>query len=257
MDVTHVVMFSGGVGSWAAASRVVSKHGPEHVVLLFADTLIEDEDLYRFVDDAVEQLGCSFVRIADGRDPWQVFTDVKLLGNTHHDPCSRVLKRDLLRRHIKSTYDPETTVIYLGIDWTEVHRLVSIKTRWGVWDVRAPMCEAPYMDKCDMLEALEASGIKRPRLYRLGFPHNNCGGFCVKAGQAHFRLLLNTMPDRYAYHEAMEAEWRKQSGHDYAILRDRTGGNTKPLTLEALRKRVEDNDNNVDLFEWGGCGCTI
>ena len=44
-DIKHLVMFSGGVGSWAAAKRVVERHGTEGVVLLFADTLIEDEDL--------------------------------------------------------------------------------------------------------------------------------------------------------------------------------------------------------------------
>jgi len=35
----HVVMFSGGIGSWATARRVADEHGPEHLTLLFADTL--------------------------------------------------------------------------------------------------------------------------------------------------------------------------------------------------------------------------
>ena len=48
----HVVMFSGGAGSWMTAKRVAEKHGTDNLILLFADTLIEDEDLYRFLDEA-------------------------------------------------------------------------------------------------------------------------------------------------------------------------------------------------------------
>lgn len=40
----HVVMFSGGIGSWAAAKRVAAEHGTADLTLLFTDTLIEDAD---------------------------------------------------------------------------------------------------------------------------------------------------------------------------------------------------------------------
>ena len=45
----HIVNFSGGVGSWAAAKRVAAKHGTADLTLLFADVLIEDDDLYTFL----------------------------------------------------------------------------------------------------------------------------------------------------------------------------------------------------------------
>ena len=89
-------MFSGGVGSWMTARRVVDMHGTDGLVLLFADTMMEDEDLYRFIVDAAKNIGGEFVRIADGRTPWQVFTDERFLGNTKVDPCSKILKRQLL-----------------------------------------------------------------------------------------------------------------------------------------------------------------
>jgi hypothetical protein len=46
--VKHVINFSGGLCSFWAAHRVVAKHGTSDVILLFADTLIEDEELYEF-----------------------------------------------------------------------------------------------------------------------------------------------------------------------------------------------------------------
>lgn len=45
----HVVMFSGGIGSWAAGKRVAQRHGTRDLTLLFTDTLVEHDDLYRFL----------------------------------------------------------------------------------------------------------------------------------------------------------------------------------------------------------------
>ncbi len=59
----HVIMMSGGAGSFAAAKRVLAGK-PNHVTLLFCDTLIEDEDLYRFLDDIEDHLGIPITRIA-------------------------------------------------------------------------------------------------------------------------------------------------------------------------------------------------
>jgi hypothetical protein len=43
-DFEDIVMFSGGIGSWAAAKRVAERHGTDNLTLLFTDTLIEDGD---------------------------------------------------------------------------------------------------------------------------------------------------------------------------------------------------------------------
>jgi hypothetical protein len=88
----------------------------------------------------------------------------------------------------------------------------------------------------------------------MGFPHNNCGGFCVRAGQAHFALLLRTLPERYAFHEEQEEKLRTYLGKDVAILRDRRNGKTRPMTLREFRERLIAN-GQYDPNEWGGCGC--
>jgi len=49
------------------------------------------------------------------------------------------------------------------------------------------------MMKDEMMAWLVREGIALPRLYGLGFSHNNCGGFCIKAGQANFKLLLEIL----------------------------------------------------------------
>ena len=108
-----------------------------------------------------------------------------------------------------------------------------------------------------MLAWLKREGIEVPRLYKLGHNHNNCGGFCVKAGHAQFIHLLKTMPERFAYHERKEQSMRDELG-DVSILRDRSGGEAKPLTLRELRERYETKKGGqLDLLDWGGCGCAL
>ena len=245
-----VVSLSGGVGSWAAARRAMRTY--DTVDLLFADTLIEDEDLYRFLGDIEEDLGQEIIHISDGRDVWETFEDVSHIGNTRIDPCSRILKRELLRSWIDDNH-PAGTDVVVGIDWTEDHRCERIRANYLPHRVLFPLIE-DGVDKCDMLAELDAAGIERPRLYGMGFPHNNCGGFCVKAGQAQFARLLHFFPDRYGWHEQREQDLRDKLDKDVSILRDRRGGTVKPLTLRAFRERVEAGEA-FDRTEWGGCGC--
>ena len=101
---------------------------------------------------------------------------------------------------------------------------------------------------------LEDRGIVPPRLYRMGFDHNNCGGGCVKAGQGHFVRLLDRLPDVFATWEAKEQEMRDLLG-DVSILKDRIGGTARPMTLRDLRERHESGDTTIDLWEVGGCDC--
>ena len=250
----RVVFYSGGALSWAAAMRTIERHGMDDLVLLFTDTSMEDEDLYRFLDDSEQQLGVTVTRIKDGRTPWDVFRDVKLLGNTRADPCSHHLKRKVGWKWLEDNA-PDATLVF-GIDWTEMHRCDSIRERYGEMghDVEFPMCDAPWISKGDVLRWMRSEGLEPPRLYALGFAHNNCGGFCIRAGQGHFAALLREMPDRYRYHEEKEQETREHIGTDAAILRDRRGGDTKPLTLKAFRESLESGAE-YDELEIGGCGC--
>lgn len=251
----RIVMFSGGAGSWGAAKRVAEWYGTDDLLLLFADTLMEDEDLYRFLDEGAQDVGGELVKIAEGRDPWQVFFDRKYLGNTRADPCSYVLKRKFIRDWLESNYAPDECEVYLGIDIDEEHRFTRALRYWQPYTVRAPLIEQDPVFRHDVKEMMAQAGIAEPRLYKMGFPHNNCGGFCIKAGISHFAHLLAKMPDRYAYHEQKEEDLRQYLGKDVAIMRDRAGGETRPLTMRALRERIESEPQQIPLFDWGGCGC--
>lgn len=261
----HVVMFSGGLGSWLTAKRVAAEYGTDDLVLLFADVkgdgnnphVGEDEDTYRFIREAAADVSAELVTVADGRDIWQVFHDDRFLGNSRLANCSKFLKQKPCREWLEANRDPADTIVYVGIDWTEVHRLPAIEAGWAPYPVHAPLTEPPYLDKADMIAVCEAAGIEVPRLYRAGFPHNNCGGFCVRAGQAQMELLLREHPERYAFHEGQEQVLRDYLDKDVAVLSDRTGGTRTPLTLRDFRERIEDQPDLFDPLDFGGCGCFV
>lgn len=253
----HVVMYSGGLGSYMAAKIIAERVKLENMILLFTDTLTEDEDLYRFLYESVKDIGAELVRLCDGRDVWQVFKDVKFLGNSRIAPCTRILKQEPAKKWVEENFSSDQVTLYVGIDWTEAHRLEKIQKNWSPYKVLAPLCGEPYFTKTDVFEYLESRGIEKPRLYKLGFSHNNCGGFCVRAGQAHFSNLLKTMPDRYYYHEQKEQEMIEYLGKKVSILRRQRNKKVSLLSLKDLRLEIQKGHSEMDPYDLGGCGCFI
>lgn len=256
-------MFSGGIGSWATARLVAQEHGAENVILLFSDVkgvnqnphIGEDEDTYRFINDAAANIGSELVILKDGRDIWEVFKDHNFLGNSRIAHCSFDLKQKPARRWLKENSSPENTIVYVGIDWTEVHRLPAIVKNYKPWIAKAPLTEPPYIDKQEWIELAKKEGLRTPRLYDLGFAHNNCGGGCVRAGQGQFKKLYEIMPERFKVWEEKEQEVREHIGKDVSILTEVVKGEKRPLLLSELRRRIEDQPMIVDDYDIGGCGC--
>lgn len=245
-------MLSGGVTSFIALVRTLAAHDPATVTALFCDTRIEDEDTYRFLDDISRQVH-PVTRISDGRDVWQLFRNERFVGNSRADICSRVLKRELADTWVND--NAPGAVIVLGLDWSEPHRVARSRARFAErgFETEFPLDAPPHLFKGEYMAQTRALGIEPPRLYALGFEHNNCGGFCVKGGQAQFSRLLAVMPERYRYHEEQEELTRRHIGADVAILRDRAGGETRPLTLREFRERIEAGKPPMDdIFS---CNC--
>lgn len=258
--VTHLVQFSTGAASAEVAWRVVAEHGAENVVLLTADTRKEDEDNWRFAREVVTRLGCEWVVLADGRTPMEVGRDQRCVPSNRMAVCSRVLKRELLDAYRAEHFDPASTIVYLGYDWTEPHRVEAAQEHWAPWVVRCPLTEPPHLWKEQIFGLFRERGIEPPRLYAQGFAHANCGGGCVRGGQAQWELLLRVNRPRYLEWEAEEEETRTFLGKDVSILRDRYirpghTAETRSLSLRQFRERIESQPSMFDEDDWGACGC--
>lgn len=293
----HVISFSGGKASFAAAARVVETYGRDAVTLVFADTLIEDDDLYRFLLEGQDALHCELVWLRDGRTPWGVFRDRKYIGNTRTAPCSHELKTKQVRQWMEANCDPADTMLHIGMSWDEQERLPRARKNWsdprclpvipdnyspevanaaiqelilgddwreGVpdetvfdgWFVEAPLCWEPLWTKVDVDACLERYGLIRPRLYEYGFAHNNCGGFCVRAGQGQMQALYQAMPERYLWHEEQMEAVMRDVPNARPFLRQSTSRGLEYITLREWREQM-DAQPDLDLEPTGGCGCFI
>jgi len=257
-SITHIVSYSGGLGSAITADMVIKKYGVDNVILLFADTLVEDQDLYRFNNDLIGRLGCRFIRIAEGRTPWQVFNDRRYIGNTRVDPCSEVLKRKFIKKWIFENFTPINCVIWIGIDSTEEHRLKPVIVKNKPYVYRSILIEnnvfltTEYKNRwCDI------NNIRIPRLYDYGFAHNNCGGFCVKAGLAQFKKLYEYLPDIYLENEMQEELLMRTHPRTKPFLRKQVKGVLRYMTMKEYRLKYLDSLTDDESLDFGGCGCAL
>lgn len=194
--------------------------------------------------------------IADGRTIWEVFRDAKYLGNSRVDVCSQVLKRQKCRDWIESNFLPDQCILYLGIDASETHRFTEeIRNRWLPYTIESPLVHDASYTKKDMLLECERDGIDPPVIYDEGFPHNNCRGMCVKAGQAHYLHVLKVRPALFRLVEQKEQEMRDQLGNVAMMVEEKKGVKI-PLPLSRFRLEVLSGERKVNPRDYGSaCKC--
>jgi hypothetical protein len=235
-------------------------------------------DLRARTIDALPEL----VWLVEGRDPWEIFRDKRFVGNSGKDPCSLIAKRECLadwrsehcHRDGELFGDPD--VFLVGIGEHEKHRFYGDAKGIGIKRANAAdgwLYEAPLIEVEEALNAgaqlpaavldllflpLDQIGPAEPRLYGMGYMHNNCGGFCCKAGQAHWANRFRVQPERFAYDALMERKMRAFLGADVSMLTDRRGGTgKKPMSLDAFADRISAEPTREYEYAPGesGCGC--
>lgn len=249
----HVVSLSGGLCSFFTAMRAAERYGTDRLVTIFADTRIEHPDLYRFLDETVPIIGGEHIRLDQGMDVWDVFFKERFLGNSRIDVCSKNLKREPLRKYIQGRFSPEETVLHFGFDVEEIGRFERCAELWKPYRSEAVLQSRPFMTRPMMEARLAEMGIRLPELYSLGFPHNNCGGFCVKAGQKQFKLLHDKAYDVFAYHRDKEQEFQEFIGKEVTILRKQRDGVKHLYSLAELEADIKAERDETDDDDWNGC----
>ena len=111
-------MYGGGLTSYEAAKRAIEKYGLDDVEIWFADTRMEDDDLYRFNRDVEKLLGKKIRVFDQGLDVWGIFHRERFLGNSRVDPCSKFLKRVPLRKELEARF-PNWACVKCGSPWSK------------------------------------------------------------------------------------------------------------------------------------------
>lgn len=263
----HVAMFSGGAASAFVANHIVQTYGKENCILFFTNTLWEDEDNYRFMQEVADYIGIEITERLDGRDPEQVFRDRRFLGNSRAAFCSEELK---VRQTILFIDDELINqrnlqpILYFGIGPHEIQRAERLREKYlndnciEPIETRFPMIET-FQEDIDVKGIIEEDwGISLPRMYKYKeittdeygnlkekriFSHANCAGRCVRGGYEHYKGLFLVWPDQYKNQEDMEERFRLDFNKDVSILNK----NGKPYTLKRYREEILEklNDTNI------------
>lgn len=204
----HIIFFSGGKSSFSVADYVKTHYPYDNIVLYFTDTLWENEDLYRFIDEASDKLMLPMLTHSMGLNPIQLMFEKRLVFNSMIGDCSKILKMKVARDFLKKGVIPKIqkwrnkkylkdedfvtdATLYFGIGFEEMHREGPIRKNWKPFDVGMPLIDNMINNDA----VLKKYNIRQPVLYDYGFSHNNCNGRCVKAGMGHYRNLKAKMPE--------------------------------------------------------------
>jgi 3'-phosphoadenosine 5'-phosphosulfate sulfotransferase (PAPS reductase)/FAD synthetase len=75
----RIIFYSGGRASFAIADYVKTHFPDDNIVLYFSDTLWEDEDLYRFLNEGADKLELPLLTHIAGVNPLELSFESKLV----------------------------------------------------------------------------------------------------------------------------------------------------------------------------------
>lgn len=272
----YIARLSGGTASAVATDRAIQRYGRKRVWIRFEDVSWEDEDTYRFIDECMQRWGGGLISGQPGRTPLDVFEAKHIIPNSAIAPCSGELKIKPFEEWLWRI--PKPVTILSGLGWTEPHRI----NRLGRYHKHAGKWRAPVgfaqrvhgvyedfpllwkpLEYRPYTEVVRSWGIEPPRAYSFGFPHNNCGGRCIRQGISEWKRLWLAWPDRFAQMRDWEASQRAKGGArtTSTFCRVRVGGIDQNITLAELEHRWQSETcGTLPLFEYvddrSSCFCT-
>lgn len=247
-----VVSLSGGASSAVAGDIALKRYGRDRVRFVFCDTMIEDDDLYRFMDDLEQHWQTSITRLVDGRTPYEIADDEGIIPNQKVATCTRRLKIFLFRDYIATIARHEPVAVVLGLSLGEAHRMHSPQINYNSdgYFVLNPMALSDSLVIDPQRYVKDVMRLRLPRAYELGFGHNNCLGQdddkpagCVKFGQGDWVRMLINFPNRFEATARWEHERIQRQSADgkppRSLLRRTVDGVRVPYSLYDLKRDYE------------------
>ena len=194
-----ICWFSTGVSSFVAAYLTkdvdeiiythVSNQHPDSLrflhdceKLLGRDITILQSDRYESVDDVIERTRC--------------------INTPFGAPCTKFLKKEV-RKKWESEHPGFHTYVW-GFDANEIKRAERLEKAMSDYEHEFPLIEHG-LTKEDVHGIAKKLGLKRPVMYDLGYPNNNCVG-CVKGGMGYWNKIRIDFPEVFERRAKQERE---------------------------------------------------
>lgn len=200
-----VVWLSAGISSFIAGYLVKDTVDE----WIYIDVKDQHPDSMRFVHDCEKILGTkiTILKSSEYEDVEDVCRKVGYLNSPFGAPCTGGLKKRVRKfwenEFLKSHGHMNLTYVW-GFDTKESNRAKNMELNFAEFSHEFPLIDR-NITKEDAHALAIGLGLKRPVMYDLGFPNNNCVG-CVKAGMYTWNLVRKHFPEVFEKRAKLERE---------------------------------------------------
>jgi len=194
-----ICWFSCGVSSFVAC--YLSKDIDEIIYTHVAD---QHPDSLRFLHDCEKLLGRKIKMIQSDKyaDVNDVIEKTRYINGAYGAACTKWLKKQVRKDWEKE--NPGFHTYVWGYDVNEKHRADAVIETLSDYDHEFPLIEQG-LTKAECHGIANKLGLKRPAMYDLGYPNNNCIG-CVKGGMGYWNKIRVDFPEVFERRAKQERE---------------------------------------------------
>lgn len=191
-----VSWFSAGVSSFVAT--YLERDSVDKII--YIDIPDQHPDSLRFVTDCEAALGKPIEILKAPMSVDEICNKKRFISSAFGAACTSALKRSV--RHDWEQEHSGFALTYIwGMDLDETNRAEALKHNCS-YHHKFPLIERG-LSKQDAHAILDQLGIKRPKMYDLGYQNNNCIG-CVKGGMGYWNKIRVDFPEVFEQRAKME-----------------------------------------------------
>lgn len=192
-----ICWFSTGVSSFIACYL---SSGIDEIIYTHVSN--QHPDSLRFLQDCEKILGrkIEILMSEEYESVDEVILKARYINGPFGAACTRILKRDV-RRRWEIDHPGRHTYIW-GYDVTEKKRAARTALAMPDFDHEFPLIEHG-LTKEECHGMADNLGLKRPAMYDMGYPNNNCIG-CVKGGAGYWNKIRKDFPEVFERRSAEE-----------------------------------------------------
>lgn len=204
-DKKVIAWWSAGVTSAVACKLAIDAFGKENVLPIYFKIDSAHPDNVRFKKECEEWYGMEIqVERSDKYiDQFDVIKKTRYVNGPAGARCTNELKKKV-RYRVESEVDFSYQVFGFEYQKKEINRAIRFLEQYPDANAIFPLIEHK-MTKAECLYFLERQGIKRPKMYELGYPNNNCIG-CVKGGAGYWNKIREDFPEHFKRMAELERE---------------------------------------------------
>lgn len=209
---------------------------------IYIDVADQHPDSIRFIKDCKKALGID-IEILRSTEYGCVEDCIRVFGgfrdaHSGFAPCTNWLKKRIRKSWEAAHPNYDLTYVW-GYDLNEISRAENMIEANPQAKHEFPLIEK-NLYKEDVHGLFERTfDFKRPLMYELGYPNNNCVG-CIKGGMGYWNKIRKDFP------EVFESRARLERLVGYSILKDKNG----PVFLDEL----DPERGNMDTEIFPECG---